>query len=88
MMNDTIGAVYMADEVTPQGDATTYPLTLVPYDSIRLSSRYIGDPAFMVKTVSDRIIKGRDGFVEINPETAHELGLADGQAATLDHSGW
>ncbi len=83
LMDDTLGAVYTADEVPAPGDAATYPLVLVPYDSIRLSSRYIGDPPFMVKTVSDRIVKGHDGFVEINPETAAKLSLADGQMATL-----
>lgn len=83
LMNDTIGAVYMADDVALQGDAATYPLVLVPYDSIRLSSRYIGAPPFMVKTVSDRIVKGHEGFVEINPETAQKLGLANGQAVSL-----
>jgi anaerobic selenocysteine-containing dehydrogenase len=83
LMNDSIGAVYMADGVALQGDAATYPLLLVPFDSIRLSSRYIGDPPFMVKTVSDRIVRGNDGFVEINPETAAKFSLADGQSATL-----
>jgi anaerobic selenocysteine-containing dehydrogenase len=37
----------------------------------------------MSKTVSDTVIKGQDGYVDINPETAKTLGLADGQLATL-----
>jgi anaerobic selenocysteine-containing dehydrogenase len=83
LMNDSIGAVYMADDVVRQGQDAAYPLVLVPYDSIRLTSRYVGDTPFMIKTVSDTVIKGRDGFVEINPETAKQLGLADGQTAQL-----
>jgi len=83
LMNDSIGAAYMADEVAMEGRDPAYPLLLVPYDSIRLASRYVGDTPFMIKTVSDAVIKGQDGFVEINPETAKKAGLADGQTAQL-----
>lgn len=83
LMNDDLGAIYLADDVALEGKDDAYPLILVPFDSIRLASRYIGDTPFMMKTVSDTIIKGRDGYVEINPETAEKLGLADGQKAML-----
>ena len=83
VMNDSLGAIYMADDVAMEGADADYGLVLVPYDSIRLASRYVGDSAFMIKTVSDKVLKGKDGFVEINPETAKKLGLADGQTATL-----
>ncbi len=83
LMNDEIGAVYMADDVTLAGKGSEYPLTLIPYDSIRLASRYVGDPPFMMKTVSDAVIKGQYGYVEVNPVTAKKLGLADGQIAKL-----
>ncbi len=83
LMNGDIGAIYMAGDVTPEGDSAAFPLVLMPYDSIRLASRYIGDTPFMIKTVSDTVIRGQDGFVDVNPETAKKLGLADGQHATL-----
>ncbi len=83
LMNDAQGAVYMADDVARQGNGNEFPLVLMPYDSIRLSSRYAGSAPFMVKTVSDTVLKGQDGYVEINPDTAKKLGLADGQLATL-----
>jgi anaerobic selenocysteine-containing dehydrogenase len=83
LMNDDMGAVYMADDVATQGNGNEYPLVLMAYDSIRLASRYVGAAPFMIKTVSDTVIKGQDGYVEINPETAKKLGLADGQLATL-----
>ncbi len=83
LMNDDQGAVYMADDVTLAGNGNEYPLVLIPYDSIRLSSRYVGSAPFMIKTVSDTVIKKQDGYVEINPDTAKKLGLADGQLATL-----
>jgi anaerobic selenocysteine-containing dehydrogenase len=83
MMDDVIEAVYMADDVAKAGQEVTFPLVLIPYDSIRLASRYVGDTPFMIKTVSDTVIKGEDGFVEINPETAQKMGLVDGQTAHL-----
>ncbi len=83
LMNDDQGAVYMADDVATEGNGNEYPLVLIPYDSIRLASRYVGAAPFMIKTVSDGVIKGQDGYVEINPETAETLGLADGQSVTL-----
>lgn len=83
LMNDDLGAIYLADEVALEGEDDAYPLILVPFDSIRLASRYIGDTPFMMKTVSDTIIKGQDGYVEINPETAKKLGLANGRKAML-----
>jgi anaerobic selenocysteine-containing dehydrogenase len=85
LMNGDIGAVYMAEDVAIEGNANAneYPLVLIAYDSIRLASRYVGASPFMIKTVSDTVIKGQEGYVDINPETAKTLGLADGQLATL-----
>ena len=83
LMSDQIGAIYLADDAAIEGDPEIFPLVLIPYDSIRLASRYIGDTPFMIKTVSDAILKGQDGLVQINPETAKSLGLADGKQATL-----
>lgn len=83
LMSGDLGAVYMAEEAIPEGDAGNFPLLLVPYDSIRLASRQVGNAPFMTKTVSDTVLKGQDGLVELNPETAEMLGLTEGQAAKL-----
>jgi anaerobic selenocysteine-containing dehydrogenase len=37
----------------------------------------------MIKTVPDTVIKGSDGFVEINPETARKYALRDEAMAML-----
>jgi anaerobic selenocysteine-containing dehydrogenase len=66
-----------------EGDINGFPLLLLPRDSIRVSSNHIGDPPFMVKTVADTVIKGADGFVEINPQTAAAAGLGEGDHAQL-----
>ena len=72
-----------AAAVQAEGDVNSFPLLLVPYDSIRISSGTIGVPPFMVKTVADTVIKGKSGFVEVNPQTAGAAGLAEGDQATL-----
>lgn len=65
------------------GNKTDYPLLLIPYDSIRLASGVIGDPPFVMKTVDDTVLKGTDVFIELNPKTAGEHGLREGQLAML-----
>lgn len=72
-----------APAVQAEGDVNSFPLLLVPYDSIRLTSGYIGEPPFMIKAVTDTVIKGKDGFVEVNPQTASAAGLSEGAVATL-----
>lgn len=83
LANNTMESIYQADDIVIDGEAGAFPLVLIPYDSIRLTSDYIGSPPFMIKTVSDQVLKGRDVFVEVNPETANLLGLAQGQNAVL-----
>lgn len=72
-----------AKAVVSEGDVNSFPLLLIPYDTIRISSGYIGDTPFMIKTVDDTVIKDMDGFVEINPQTADAVGLGEGALATL-----
>jgi anaerobic selenocysteine-containing dehydrogenase len=72
-----------APAVQAEGDVNSFPLLLVPYDSIRISSGTTGEPPFMIKTVADTVIKGKSGFVEVNPQTASAAGLAEGAQATL-----
>ncbi|MBW2437057.1 MAG: molybdopterin-dependent oxidoreductase [Deltaproteobacteria bacterium] len=65
------------------GDESFFPLVLIPYDSMRLASGYIGSPPFLVKSLEDTILKGNDVLVEVNPATAKKLGLSDGNYASL-----
>ncbi len=69
--------------VKPEGDEASFPLLLIPYDSMRLAGGFIGDPPFVIKTVEDTVLKGKDVFVEINPATAGKLGLSEGKYAKL-----
>jgi menaquinone reductase, molybdopterin-binding-like subunit len=67
----------------PPGDEASFPLILTPYDSIRLTSGYIGSPPFLVKSLEETILVQNDVLVEVNPATAKGLGLADGAEAVL-----
>lgn len=82
-VNDKISLKDMFAEISPEGDEKSFPLTLIPYDSMRLANGAVGDPPFVIKTVSDTVLKGRDIMVEINPSTAGSLGLYEGKYAML-----
>ncbi|RJQ55496.1 MAG: molybdopterin oxidoreductase [Desulfobacteraceae bacterium] len=78
------GAVMPAFQaIEPEGDKS-YPLILIPYDSMRLANGYVADPPFVIKTVEDTVLKGKDSFVQINPKTAKEIGLSQGKTARLE----
>jgi anaerobic selenocysteine-containing dehydrogenase len=71
------------DRVPMSGDSGRFPLLLVPYDSMRLAHGAAADSPFMMKIVEDHVLKGTDGFVEVNTKTAGEQGLAEGALAVL-----
>jgi len=70
-------------QVKPEGDEKTFPLLLIPNDSMRLAGGFIGSPPFLMKTVPETVLKDNDVLVEINPRTADKLGLSDGKYAKL-----
>jgi len=71
------------EQVEPEGDPQSYPLILIPYDDIRLGPGSLGAPPFLIKTVSDKELKGTEILVEVNPATAESLGLSEGRRAVL-----
>ncbi len=83
LINKDTGSIPQFKPVSIEGDEKDYPLLLIPYDSIRLASGFIGDPPFVMKTVEDSILKGKDVFVELNPKTARNQGLGEGQRVVL-----
>lgn len=85
--NNAIKALPDYKSVPAPGDDSFYPLILVPYDTMRLASGYIGSPPFMVKSLEATILNGNDVLVEVNPATAKKLGLSHGKYATLTTPG-
>ncbi len=65
------------------GDEKSFPLTLIPYDTMRLASGPIGSPPFLVKTLEATALQQNTALVDVNPATATELGLSEGSAAVL-----
>jgi len=66
-----------------EGDEKSYSLTLVPIDSIRLASGLFASSPFAVKTVEDTVLLKKDVLVEINPETADQIGVSHGDYAII-----
>ena len=67
----------------PQGDDGSYNLKLIPYDSVRIANGAVGSPPFLIKIVSDKVLKGETVLVEVNPETARAAGFGEGDPAVL-----
>jgi anaerobic selenocysteine-containing dehydrogenase len=81
--NNEISTLAEYHPVKIEGDESLYPLILLPYDTMRLTSGYVATPPFLVKTLEDSVLNGNDVLVEINPETAKPLGLSEGKTASL-----
>ena len=82
-LNNNTPTDYQYRPVKLEGESASFPLTLIPYDSMRLANGFIGDPPFVIKTVEDTVLKKKDSFVEINPKTAQAYSLSEGNYATL-----
>lgn len=67
----------------PEGEDGSYNLKLIPFDSIRIAEGSVGSPPFMIKTISDKVLKGETLLVEVNPETARAAGFGEGDSALL-----
>lgn len=66
-----------------EGDEKTLPLILIPNDSMRLSAGAVGSPPFLMKTVSETVLKENDTLVQVNPNTAKKYGLTENRYALL-----
>ncbi|MCU0571752.1 MAG: molybdopterin-dependent oxidoreductase [Syntrophobacteraceae bacterium] len=67
----------------PSGSEKDFPLQLVAYETLSLSSQYLPNPPFLTKLLPDTLLKGNDLLVEVNPGTAQPLGLNEGDRATI-----
>jgi len=60
-----------------------YPLLMVPVEFFKLVNESEGGAPYLTKLLEDDLLKGKDLFVQINPRTAIDLGLAEGDRARL-----
>jgi len=65
-------------------DPKTYPLRMMPYELINLSSGWVPNPPYLKKTLFDNQLTKDESFAEINPKTAIEYGLKQGDRATIE----
>ncbi|MBW2099847.1 MAG: molybdopterin-dependent oxidoreductase [Deltaproteobacteria bacterium] len=79
-----VQAKHLFTPVMIEGNEKSYPITLMPYDSLRLANGSIGDPPFAIKTVEDTVLKHKDVFIEMNPETAEAYDISEGDYAVLN----
>ncbi len=63
------------EEVRPDVDRSEYPLLMIPYEIINLSSTWVPNPPFLNKTLFDTQLNGNESFADINPETAAKYSL-------------
>ena len=61
-----------------------YPLIMVPYTLINLSSTWAPNPPYLNKTLFDNQLRKDDSFVEINPQTASRYGLKQGDRIFIE----
>jgi anaerobic selenocysteine-containing dehydrogenase len=61
-----------------------YPLLLMPYELINLSSGWAPSPPYLQKTLFDNQLRKSDSFADMNPETAALYGLKQGDSILLE----
>jgi anaerobic selenocysteine-containing dehydrogenase len=64
-------------------DRSDYPLQMMPYEMINLSSGWVPNPPFLNKTLFDNQLSKDDAFAEINPKTAAEYDLVEGSRVII-----
>lgn len=60
-----------------------YPLVMIPYELINISSGWLPNPPYLNKTIFNSQLKGDESFVEINPETAISYKLKEGDKINI-----
>ena len=61
-----------------------YPLRMVPYELINLSNGWAPYPPYLKKTLFDNQLRKDESFVEINPKTASEYKLKQGDRVIIE----
>ena len=75
---------YIAPEAAAEEEREEYPLLLLPYDLINISSGWLPNPPYLFKTLLDHQLRKKDSFVELNPETAAKYNLEQGDRIVIE----
>lgn len=68
---------------TPTDLNSQFPLVMAPVEQFKLVANSFGNAPYLTKVLEDITLKENDLVVEINPHTAHDLHLKEGDRATL-----
>ncbi len=66
------------------GHTKKYPLRMMPYELINLSSAGSPNPHFLNKTLFDHQLRKNESFAEFNPKTAAEYNLKEGDRIIIE----
>ena len=61
-----------------------YPLRLIPYEIINLADNFVPSPPFLTKTLFDNQLRKKESFIEINPKTASDYNLQEGDRILVE----
>ncbi len=75
---------YNEPEAPAEEEQKEFPLLLLPYDLINISSRWLPSPPYLYKTLFDHQLRERTSFVELNPETAAKYNLKQGDLIVVE----
>ncbi len=64
-------------------EVSGYPIKMVPYAMVNLSTNWIPSPPFVYKTIFDTQLLKKDSFVDINPKLAKRLALKQGDRVII-----
>jgi anaerobic selenocysteine-containing dehydrogenase len=71
-------------EKTSLEEDKAFPLRMCPYEFINLSSGWIPSPPYLYKTLFEDQLKKGQSFLEINPETAEQYNLKQGDRVFVE----
>lgn len=80
--------VYMPhyEEASTEADKKKYPLLMLPYSLVNLSSTWTPNPPYLKKTLFDHQLLKDESFADINPDTALEYNLRQGDRILIESS--
>jgi len=72
------------EPASPVAKREVFPLVMVPYEIINLASGWIPQPPFLNKTLFDHQLLKEESFAEMNPKTAAEYRLKEGDRVWIE----
>jgi anaerobic selenocysteine-containing dehydrogenase len=90
---ETLGVAFEDEDLLPryqapdlEGDGTEYPFCLRTFKMVTYSERWGANIPWLQEIYGLHVQEKWDNWVELNPETAHELGIHDGDRVRVESS--